>query len=139
MKKKLVGLCHGVFDNLHYGHVLHFKKAKKAVHKLIVSVTADNYVNKGNNRPFFKINDRVNFIKSLSCVDEVIISDSKNALKSLSIHKPDYYFKGKEYLSDNNSKNKSNNTNDFNLEKNFCKKKIKIIYTDDKVLVLQKF
>ena len=52
----------------------------------------------------------------------MILSDSKNALKSLSIHKPDY-FKGEEYLSDNNSKNKSNNTNDFNLEKNFCKKK----------------
>lgn len=24
-----IGLCHGVFDLLHYGHLLHFKAAKK--------------------------------------------------------------------------------------------------------------
>ena len=26
--KKTIGLCHGVFDLLHYGHILHFHAAK---------------------------------------------------------------------------------------------------------------
>jgi glycerol-3-phosphate cytidylyltransferase-like family protein len=28
-KKKTIGLCHGVFDVLHYGHIKHFEAAKK--------------------------------------------------------------------------------------------------------------
>ena len=27
--KKIIGLCHGVFDVLHYGHIKHFEVAKK--------------------------------------------------------------------------------------------------------------
>ena len=30
-EKKTIGLCHGVFDVLHFGHILHFKAAKKNV------------------------------------------------------------------------------------------------------------
>ena len=26
---KKIGLCHGVFDVLHFGHLMHFKSAKK--------------------------------------------------------------------------------------------------------------
>ena len=29
LKKKMIGLCHGCFDILHWGHLLHFKNAKK--------------------------------------------------------------------------------------------------------------
>ena len=29
--KKKLGLCHGVFDVLHYGHIKHFEAAKKHV------------------------------------------------------------------------------------------------------------
>ena len=31
IKKLKVGLCHGVFDILHKGHIDHFKEAKKIV------------------------------------------------------------------------------------------------------------
>jgi len=30
-EKKKIGLCHGVFDILHDGHIEHFKEAKKNV------------------------------------------------------------------------------------------------------------
>ena len=52
--KKVVH-CHGVFDVLHAGHVQHFDSAKKLGDILIVSVTRDEYVNKGPNRPIFSI------------------------------------------------------------------------------------
>lgn len=28
-KKKKIGLCHGVFDLIHLGHIKHFEEAKK--------------------------------------------------------------------------------------------------------------
>ena len=28
---KTIGLCHGVFDLIHYGHIKHFESAKKNV------------------------------------------------------------------------------------------------------------
>ena len=50
--KKIV-LCHGVFDLFHPGHLLYFEAAKKEGDILIVSLTADQFVNKGINRPVF--------------------------------------------------------------------------------------
>ena len=47
LKKKVV-LCHGVFDLLHLGHVKHFKSAKKFGDFLVVSITANKFINKGH-------------------------------------------------------------------------------------------
>ena len=52
--KKIVQ-CHGVFDLLHIGHIRHFHKAKSLGDILIVTVTPDKYVNKGNDRPAFNL------------------------------------------------------------------------------------
>ena len=43
--KKIV-MCHGVFDLLHLGHILHFEEAKKMGDILIVSVTVMNMLKK---------------------------------------------------------------------------------------------
>ena len=129
LKKKIVGMCHGVFDLVHYGHIKHFETAKQKVDKLIISVTIDDYVYKGNGRPIFSIDQRVKYLKNLKIVDDVIISSNENAISSLKKIKPSYFFKGSEYK---NKKNQSYNS--FLKEKNFCKKnKVKIIYTNDKV------
>jgi cytidyltransferase-like protein len=53
IKKKIIGLAHGVFDVLHSGHLLHFKECKKHCDVLIVSITDDKFVKKGPNRPIF--------------------------------------------------------------------------------------
>src|SRR5579883_1738559 len=50
--KKVVH-CHGVFDLLHIGHIRHFEEAKKHGDILVVTLTADQYVNKGPHRPAF--------------------------------------------------------------------------------------
>ena len=93
-----VGLAHGVFDVLHVGHVNYFKEAKKYVDFLIVSVTADKFVNKGPGRPVFKINDRVFFLKNLRTIDEVIVSNYPSSENIIRLIKPDIYFKGKDYV-----------------------------------------
>ena len=89
--------CHGVFDLLHPGHIRHFKKAKAKGDKLIVSVTPDQFVNKGPGRPAFNQNLRLESIASLSFVDYVILNDSPDALSAIKHIKPDFYVKGKEY------------------------------------------
>ena len=60
-KKKII-LCHGVFDVLHYGHILHFREAKKLNGIVVVSVTADKFVNKGPHRPVFKLETRMKML-----------------------------------------------------------------------------
>ncbi len=128
-KKQIIGLCHGVFDIVHYGHIKHFETAKKKVDKLVVSVTIDDYVNKGVGRPVFSIGQRVKYLKSLKIVDDVIISPNENAVHSLKKIKPDIFFKGNEYKS-----KKNQIYNSFFKEKKFCKQnKIKILYTNDRV------
>ena len=38
LNKKRIVLCHGVFDIVHYGHILHFKSANQLGDVLIVSI-----------------------------------------------------------------------------------------------------
>ena len=37
--KKIIGLCHGVFDILHKGHIDHFNEVRKKCDILVVSIT----------------------------------------------------------------------------------------------------
>lgn len=96
-KNKTVGMCHGVFDVLHIGHIKHFEQAKKIVDILVVSVTSDEFVKKGPNRPAFNQNLRMKAISSLEAIDFVVISNEKTAINNLKKIKPNFYIKGKEY------------------------------------------
>lgn len=96
-KKIIVGMIHGVFDIIHYGHILYFKEAKTKVDHLIVSVTSDRFAGKGPGKPIFKLDKRIEVLKSIKYIDKIIISDNKTAVKNLKIVKPDFYIKGKDY------------------------------------------
>jgi len=97
IKKKIIGLAHGVFDVLHSGHLLHFKECKKHCDTLIVSITDDKFVNKGPNRPIFNSKERSDLIKNFKFVDKVLINKDITPLKLIKKIKPDYYFKGNDY------------------------------------------
>jgi rfaE bifunctional protein kinase chain/domain/rfaE bifunctional protein nucleotidyltransferase chain/domain len=107
--KKIV-LCHGVFDLLHVGHINYFKSAKKNGEVLVVSITHDKFVNKGPGRPAFKIENRVNFLKEIECVDFIFISNHPTAEKIIKNLKPHFYCKGSDYPINNIKK-------DLNLKK----------------------
>lgn len=92
-----IGLSHGVFDLVHPGHIQHFTAAKKQVDVLVVSITADQFVNKGPGRPIFHEEIRLSTLAALEPVDFVTISREKTAQNILSILQPSVYFKGSDY------------------------------------------
>lgn len=124
--KKIVH-CHGVFDLLHIGHINHFNSCKLNGDILVVTLTADNYVKKGPNRPYFDENLRSEAIASLEVVDYVAINYSATSIKAIKELKPNFYCKGQDYL-----KIKDDLTGNISKEKNAVKKiKGKFIVTND--------
>ncbi len=96
-KNKKIVQCHGVFDLLHIGHLRHFENAKKLGDILIVSLTADQYIEKGFNRPFFKNQHRLESLSSVENIDYVVLNNSKSAVNIISKIKPNFYCKGQDY------------------------------------------
>lgn len=99
--KKIV-LCHGVFDLLHIGHIRYFRQAAKRGDILVVTITPDEFVDKGPDRPAFTGTLRAEAVASLDVVDLVAINDWPTAEETLRLIRPDYYVKGAEFknLSD---------------------------------------
>jgi rfaE bifunctional protein nucleotidyltransferase chain/domain len=93
---KLV-LCHGVFDLMHSGHIFHLQRAKREGDVLVVTITANSFVNKGPGRPVFSEELRAETIAALACVDYVAINNGPMAIDIISRLKPDVYVKGGEY------------------------------------------
>ena len=96
-KGKRVVHCHGVFDLLHIGHIRHFNQARKLGDILIVTLTPDQYVNKGPGHPAFTEDLRMETIAALDVVDYVALNQWPMAIDAIKLLKPDYYVKGIEY------------------------------------------
>ena len=93
--KKIV-LCHGVFDLLHIGHINYFKSSKKYGNILVVSVTNDNFVNKGPGRPAFSIANRLKFLQEIESIDFIYSSNDSTSEKVIKNLKPNFYCKGND-------------------------------------------
>ncbi len=96
-KGKTIVQCHGVFDLLHPGHILHFSSAKKEGDILVVTLTKDEYVGKGPGRPVFNQRLRSESVASLGCVDYVSINEWPTAIDTIKKLKPNVYVKGSDY------------------------------------------
>lgn len=101
-KKKKIVLCHGVFDLIHIGHIKHFKAAKKLGDILVVSITPDQYVNKGPGRPIFTDTLRSEFLQNISCIDFITINNKPTSINIIKQLKPDIYCKGIDYSNHKN-------------------------------------
>ncbi len=89
--------CHGVFDLVHIGHIRHLEAAKRLGDLLIVTVTPDEFVNKGPSRPIFPDTQRAEALGALACVDYVAINRWPTSIETISMLKPNLYVKGQEY------------------------------------------
>ena len=73
----------GCFDVLHVGHIELFKFAKQQGTKLYVGIDSDKKVklDKGQNRPFNTLSDRINLLLAIKYIDKVIPFDSTEELE----------------------------------------------------------
>ena len=94
---KTVALCHGVFDLVHPGHIIHLEQAKAMADVLVVSVTAAKYVRKGPGRPYFDDEMRMKFLSAIECIDYVMLSEGYTVDDIIENVEPDIYVKGEEY------------------------------------------
>lgn len=90
-------LCHGTFDVLHVGHVMHLAAARNLGDRLVVSITADVFVAKGPGRPVFNEQERFVMLAALRDVDEVYICWGTSGVGAIMRYLPAVYVKGIDY------------------------------------------
>lgn len=94
---EIIVLAHGTFDLLHIGHVRHLRDAKRHGTVLVVTITADAFVNKGPGRPVFSEHMRAEMLAALEFVDFVGIIHDPTAIPAIDAVKPNIYIKGQDY------------------------------------------
>lgn len=94
---RTIALCHGVFDLVHPGHIIHLEQAKAMADVLVVSITAAEYVRKGPDRPYFDDEMRMKVLAAFACVDYVMLSEGYTVDDIIEAVEPDIYVKGEEY------------------------------------------
>src|SRR6267154_2497346 len=93
----IVVQAHGTFDLLHLGHVRHLEAARALGDVLVVTITADRFVNKGPGRPVFTEALRAEMLTALHFVTYVAIAEAPDAISAIEAIKPDIYAKGNDY------------------------------------------
>lgn len=93
--------CHGCFDIVHPGHIRYLRMARSLGDVLVVTVSGDDVVMKGYDRPYIPEDLRLDNLAELGCVDYVALSEDEWAGPVLEAIQPDIYVKGREYESKN--------------------------------------
>ncbi|MDO8467782.1 MAG: adenylyltransferase/cytidyltransferase family protein [Nanoarchaeota archaeon] len=92
----------GYFDPVHIGHIDLMKRARKLGDYLIVIVNNDFQAKLKKGRSFMSEKERVEIIKSLKFVDEVVLSIDmdRTVRKTLELVKPDIFANGGDRITD---------------------------------------
>lgn len=90
-------LASGCFDILHYGHLAHLEAARALGDRLVVALTADEFIRKGPGRPVFSAEKRERMLRALRCVDDVMLYREKIPYGVIRALRPQIYAKGREY------------------------------------------
>lgn len=95
-----LGIVSGAFDVLHLGHIRSMTHAKQFVNNypnplLCAMILSDENIRikKGENRPILNLNERLDMLSHVACVDHIIPLEESNCLTALNKLKPDYFFK----------------------------------------------
>lgn len=94
----------GTFDVLHMGHIKLFREARKLAGPtglVVVGTDSDQRVRalKGPTRPINDLFDRVDFLRSIKYIDEVVAFSSEDTLiANIKRYSPDIILIGDDYI-----------------------------------------
>lgn len=99
VKGERIVFTNGCFDILHAGHVSYLDRAKALGDILIIGVNSDVSVCrlKGPSRPINSLEDRIQVLSALGCVDYLVSFDDDTPINLIRIVCPDVYVKGGDY------------------------------------------
>lgn len=95
----MIVLAHGCFDILHIGHFRHLRQAREFGDRLVVSITAARFVNKGPGHPAHTDEERLEQLAALRFVDEVYLCDGPSGERAILLYRPGVYAKGCDYAA----------------------------------------
>lgn len=93
----------GCFDLLHIGHIRYLQAARALGDVLVIAVNSDQSVrslNKGPGRPLTPIEQRLEVLAALACVDYVVRFDESTPLEIIETLQPDILVKGGDWPID---------------------------------------
>jgi D-beta-D-heptose 7-phosphate kinase / D-beta-D-heptose 1-phosphate adenosyltransferase len=95
-------LTNGCFDILHRGHVTYLSQARTLGDVLVVGVNSDESIRrlKGPQRPINSLEDRMQVLAALNCVDHVVAFDEDTPHRLVKSIRPDVFVKGGDYTRD---------------------------------------
>ena len=95
-------LANGLFDLLHVGHVRYLEGARACGERLLVALNSDDSARrlKGPDRPYVPLEERMEIVSALGCVDWVIAFDEPNVEPLLRSLRPAVHAKGTDYTVD---------------------------------------
>ncbi|PWT81722.1 MAG: hypothetical protein C5B57_09895 [Blastocatellia bacterium] len=97
-RDQTIVLCHGAFDLVHMGHLIHFEEAASLGDVLVVTLTADKHIMK-KRAVSFNEEYRLRQVAALEIVDFVALVNEPSAVSALEVLRPDVYVKGSEYAN----------------------------------------
>ncbi len=94
-----VVFTNGVFDLLHVGHARYLAEARALGSALLIAVNADESVRsfKGELRPIVPLDERMEMLASLACVDYVTPFSTRTPVPLIEQIRPAVYVKGGDY------------------------------------------
>ena len=140
MKKYKIGFICGFFDLLHDGHISILKQAQPNCDHLIVAVGTDELLEKRKNRkPILTYPQRVEIIKSIRYVDEVVPETNLDKLSAYRQFHFDVMFAGDDHLHEDLYINTANELKKLGVDTIFVPRIINCssTYLRSKVLEIQ--
>jgi len=95
-------LTNGCFDILHRGHITYLNQARALGDVLVVGVNSDESIRrlKGAERPINTLEDRIQVLAALNCVDHVVPFEEDTPHRLVKAIRPHVFVKGGDYTRD---------------------------------------
>ncbi|MDJ0312343.1 adenylyltransferase/cytidyltransferase family protein [Arthrobacter sp. H35-D1] len=115
-----VGYAVGAFDLFHVGHLNILRQARSRCDFLIAGVVNDELCAEAKGHtPVIPLNERLEIVASISCVDKAVVEDHANRLESWQELHFDVFFKGDDWRG---------TAAGFELERQFSSVGVAVVY-----------